>query len=134
MSHTFTPEDFAVNHDAPSVTPIRLRDSTAGEPRLPVAPERLREGAPLQSVLNQFSNAAGSFHCGTWSSSEGCWSIRYTEDEFCYLLEGRVVLEDEQGGRWRFETGDAFVIPSGFRGSWRSLGNVRKFYALYEAP
>lgn len=123
-----------MHHDAPAVSPVRLRASTAGEPCTPVAPERLREGSPLQSVLNQFSNAAGSFHCGTWSSSEGCWSISYTEDEFCYLLAGSVVLEDERGDSWRFEAGEAFVIPAGFRGSWRSLGDVQKFYAMYEAP
>lgn len=120
--------------DPVSVAPLRLRATTDPEPRTPVAPERLRDGEPLQSVLNQFSNAAGNFHCGTWSSSEGRWNIAYTEDEFCYLLSGAVLLADESGSSWRFETGEAFVIPAGFRGTWQSLGEVRKFYALYEQP
>lgn len=121
-------------HKPDPVEPMRLRADTEPALRTPVAAERLRAGSPLQSVLNQFSNAAGNFHCGTWSSSEGRWNIAYTEDEFCYLLSGAVVLADESGGSWRFETGEAFVIPAGFRGTWQSLGEVRKFYALYEQP
>lgn len=117
---------------SPAAGPLRLHATTAPEPRTAVAPERLCEGAPLQAVCNQFSNAKGNFHCGSWESGEGCWTIAYTEDEFCYLLAGAVVLEDPHGGSWRFEAGEAFVIPAGFRGTWRSVGEVRKFYALYE--
>lgn len=123
-----------MNPEEDAVEPVLLRADTATAARTPLPQERCREGTPWQSVLNQFSNAQGNFHCGTWESGEGCWSVAYTEDEFCHLIAGTIVLENGIGDVWRFEAGDSFVIPSGFRGSWRSIGNVRKFYALYEEP
>jgi hypothetical protein len=69
-----------------------------------------------------------------WSSTDGCWSIRYTEDEFCYLIEGEAVINDAAGEATRVRAGEAFVIPAGFQGTWRTVGVARKFYAIYEEP
>jgi uncharacterized cupin superfamily protein len=59
--------------------------------------------------------------------------VEYTEHEFCHLLEGRVTLTSEEGKRWQFNAGDAWVIPAGFKGTWESVEPARKRYAIFEA-
>ena len=57
--------------------------------------------------------------------------VSYTETELCVLLEGRVRLTDDRGSA-EFAPGDAFVIAAGFRGTWESIGQVSKIYAILE--
>ncbi len=103
-----------------------------GETSTPAA-DRLIAGAPRQTVSNYFADATEQFFAGTWSSTPGKWSIRYTESEFCCLTKGRVVLENKDGQRWEFAAGAAFVVPSGFEGTWEVLEECTKFYALFES-
>jgi uncharacterized cupin superfamily protein len=42
------------------------------------------------------------------------------------------VLENEEGQRWEFGAGDAFVVPAGFAGTWEVAEDCTKFYALFE--
>lgn len=116
------------------VVPVAVLPDTQGAAVHPIEAKRLLEGRPTQSFNTQFSNYTGNFHAGVWVSDPGAWRVHYTEDEFCLILEGEVELTDAQGGVRRFATGDAFVIPQGFSGTWRSIGNVRKYYAIYEDP
>jgi mannose-6-phosphate isomerase-like protein (cupin superfamily) len=46
----------------------------------------------------------------------GCWKIRYTENEFCPILNGRSILRDASGRESILEAGDNFVIPAGSEG------------------
>ncbi len=102
-----------------------------GEPANP-APERILSGIPRSRVSNQYAEPTGQFYCGWWSSSMGKWRIRYTEHEMCVLFEGRVRLESEDGERWEFRVGDAFVVPAGFTGTWEVIEACRKWYAIFE--
>jgi hypothetical protein len=105
-----------------------------GAPADPIDSTRCLEGAPLQALANQFSNARGNFHVGVWSSTDGCWNVCYTEDEFCYLMQGEAVITDATGTPTTVRAGEAFVIPAGFTGSWRTVGHACKLYAIYEEP
>ncbi len=116
------------------VTPVSVLPDTRGAPVLPIAAARILEGTPTQSFNTQFSNYQGNFHCGVWVSEPGTWRVHYTEDEFCLILEGEVVLTDAAGIARNYGVGDAFVLPAGFSGSWQSVGTVRKYYAIYEDP
>jgi uncharacterized cupin superfamily protein len=111
---------------------IDLSSPLAGDSASPAA-DRLVAGDPRQTVSNYFSDATGQFHAGRWSSTRGKWRIRYSESEFCYLTHGRVVLENATGDRWEFGAGHAFVVPSGFEGTWEVVEDCTKFYALFEA-
>jgi len=113
---------------------LRVDPASGGAPHAPLDPARVLAGAPLSATGNVYSSARGNFHCGVWASSAGRWSIRYTEDEFCYLIEGAAVITDATGHAETVRAGDAFVIPAGFSGSWETLGNARKFYAICEEP
>lgn len=113
--------------------PSHVRAVTRDGPPEPAdAPaDRIVAGSGVSSVWNAFSDAAGRFHVGHWSSEPGVRRVSYDETEFCVLLEGRVRL-DGQGGAVEFGPGDAFVIEGGFAGTWESIGRVSKLYAILE--
>jgi uncharacterized cupin superfamily protein len=95
-------------------------------------PERVIAGSGAARVWNAFSDASGRFHAGHWQGEPGRLKVAYTESELCVLLVGRVRLIDERGASAEFGPGDAFVITSGFRGTWESIGRVTKIYAILE--
>jgi uncharacterized cupin superfamily protein len=103
-----------------------------GEPSSP-ATDRLVAGDPRQTITNYFADPTQQFFAGRWSSTRGKWRIRYSESEFCCLINGRVALENMSGERWQFGPGDAFVVPSGFEGTWEVIEDCTKFYAIFEA-
>lgn len=116
----------------PTPAIVDFRRSMKGE-ESPVPGEKVVKGEPRTQVRNYFSDPTGQFFAGTWSSSVGKWKVEYTEHEFCHLLEGRVTLTSEEGKRWQFNAGDAWVIPAGFKGTWESIEPARKRYAIFEA-
>lgn len=98
----------------------------------PVAAAKLISGNPMTHTDHHFSNSQNNFHCGIWSSDSGTWTLNYTEDEFCYIISGKAVITDADGTAETLVPGDAFVVPAGFTGQWQTLGEVKKFYAIYE--
>jgi hypothetical protein len=58
--------------------------------------------------------------------------VRYTEQEYCRILEGRSVLTDEQGVAQEFSAGMEFVVPRGFVGTWRVVEPTRKRFVIHE--
>src|SRR5262245_30564866 len=107
--------------------------------RAPVEPQhsepeadRLAAGRPKLTVWNHYSDPTGQFFAGVWAATRGAWRVRYSEHEFCHLLSGRVAITGETGERQEFGTGDSFVIPSGFTGTWEVLEDCRKLYAIFE--
>ena len=85
-------------------------------------------------AVSVFADPSGAFSAGIWESTPGKWPVDYTEDEFCLLLAGTVELIDARGRSARFKAGDAFVIASGFKGTWETVDPVKKLYAVYEKP
>jgi len=49
------------------------------------------------------------------------------------MTSGKVVIESSSGERNTFATGDVFVVPAGFSGSWEVLEDCSKIYAIFEA-
>jgi uncharacterized cupin superfamily protein len=116
----------------PALPPLATFDASVPSETADVPPDRVLAGAPRTTVLNHYSDAGGRFHCGVWSSTPGRWRVSYTENEFCHLLEGRVRLVADDGTAREFGPGDAWVIPSGWRGTWETIESARKHYAIYE--
>jgi len=98
-----------------------------GRPNDPIS------GQPVTRLQNYFTDGTGQFFSGIWESSVGKWPVRYSESEFCAILEGKCVLTDTNGKSEAFGKGDSFVIPSGFVGTWETVQPVRKLYAIFEA-
>ncbi len=96
------------------------------------APENILAGIPRTRVSNQFTDPSQEFHCGFWSSTAGKWRVRYTEYEFCVIIEGRVRIESLSGEKNDFRAGDAFVVPAGFQGIWEVSEPCKKWYSIFE--
>lgn len=94
---------------------------------------RVLSGDPRFTVWNRYIDATEQFFAGVWAATPGRWAVRYTEHEFCHLLEGRVVITSDAGERLEFSRGDSFVMPAGFSGTWEVLEECRKLYAIFEA-
>lgn len=97
-----------------------------------LAAERVLAGNPRQKISNHFSDSSNQFFAGVWSSTRGKWRVSYGENEFCHILAGRVALTGENGERSEFAAGDSFVVPAGFAGTWETLEDCRKLYAIFE--
>jgi uncharacterized cupin superfamily protein len=96
-------------------------------------PGNVVTGVPVTRLQNYFSDTTGQFFSGIWESSPGKWRITYSESEFCGILSGRVILTDASGKAEEFKTGDAFIVPAGFEGTWETVEPVKKWYAIFEA-
>jgi uncharacterized protein len=97
---------------------------------LPV--EKLLQGNPRQTVWMHYTDPSGRFMAGIWHSERGRWQIRYTEEEFCQLLEGVSVITDAGGSAVTVRAGEQFVIPAGFVGTWEVVEPTRKRFVIYE--
>jgi len=106
-------------------------DGGREEYRLPA--DKLISGNPRQVVWNVYRGGDGKFFAGVWQSEAGKWRIRYTEEEYCHLLQGVSVITDAQGEAVTVSAGDRFVIPRGFVGTWEVVEPTRKIYVIYEA-
>ncbi len=102
---------------------------------IPIRPDpaKVLSGAPEQTAWNHFTDATGQFSAGLWEGRPGRWKVSFTENEFCHLLSGVVVVRDEAGGEVTFRAGDSFVMPARFVGTWEVVETARKLYATFEA-
>jgi hypothetical protein len=51
-------------------------------------------------------------------------------DEYVLVLSGKLILTDAGGQVHEFAAGDSLVVPKGFTGTWKMLGNYREFIAV----
>jgi uncharacterized cupin superfamily protein len=59
------------------------------------------------------------FVVSLWQSGPGVLQTdSYPHDEYCLVLEGRVVVTNRSGTRAEYGVGDTFVIPKGWAGTW----------------
>ena len=47
----------------------------------------------------------------------------YHVDEFVYVINGQATLTTQDGIAQTFYSGDFFVVPEGFAGTWETDGN-----------
>ncbi len=51
-------------------------------------------------------------------------------DEYVLVLSGKLILTDASGKVHEFVAGDSLVVPKGFTGTWKMLGNYRELVAI----
>lgn len=98
-----------------------------------LSPEKRLVGNPKQTVWMHYTDPTEQFFVGVWRSEPGKWRIAYTEEEFCLMLEGRSIVTDEAGHAVTVATGESFVIPRGFVGTWEVVETTTKRFVIYEA-
>ena len=114
-----------------NATIVRLNTPMDPDVSVPAA-DKLLSGSPEHRVWNYFTDSTQTFFAGRWSGTRGKWRVRYTENELCVMTAGRVVISSDLGESNTFGTGDAFVIPAGFAGTWEVLEDCSKVYAIFE--
>ncbi|MCP4329636.1 MAG: cupin domain-containing protein [Alphaproteobacteria bacterium] len=100
------------------------------ERRLSDLPERVIAGDPRHVTQTRFESPDGNVIAGTWTSTPGKWRAFTDRDEFCVILSGHARLIDEAGREQSFKTGDAFLIPNGFRGYWDVIETTTKHFVI----
>ena len=63
-----------------------------------------------------------------WEKEISRFDWHYDSIEECYLLEGRVILETEDGKKVEFGKGDFVTFPKGLSCIWDIKEPVRKHY------
>jgi uncharacterized cupin superfamily protein len=111
----------------------KLTEPAAAPEEYYLAPEKLIEGNPKQSLWMQYTDASKQFFAGIWHSEVGKWRISYTEEEYCRILSGTSVITDSSGNAVTVSAGESFVVPSGFTGTWEVLTPTKKQFVLFEA-
>ncbi|MBE7185009.1 MAG: cupin domain-containing protein [Methylobacterium mesophilicum] len=90
---------------------------------------RIIEGAPRFRTWNA-EETEGGLYAGVWEATPGKWRIAYDEWEFCHILSGVSVIEEDGGEARTVRAGDSFVLRPGFKGSWQVLETTRKEYVI----
>ena len=110
-----------------SVINFATNPGTASERRLADLPDRVVEGDPQHKTVVHFDEGTLA---GTWTSTPGKWHAFTDRDEFCYIISGHCQLIDADGTVQDFRTGDAFLIPNGFRGFWNVIETTTKHFVI----
>jgi uncharacterized protein len=63
-----------------------------------------------------------------WEKEVSRFDWSYDSTEECYLLEGKVVVESEDGKKTEFGKGDFVTFPKGLSCVWDIKEPVRKHY------
>ena len=126
-----SPVPFRAIFAAMNATIVRLNTPMDPDVSVPAA-DRLLAGSPEHRVWNYFTDSTQTFFAGRWSGTRGKWRVRYTENELCVMTGGRVMITSDLGEAHTFASGDAFVVPAGFSGTWEVLEDCSKVYAIFE--
>ena len=80
-----------------------------------------------------FYSKDGNFGIGVWESKPG--ETTYTDleyDELMYVLDGAIVMTDDQGNSETYAAGEGVVLPKGYTGTLAvPEGGVRKIWVTY---
>jgi uncharacterized cupin superfamily protein len=93
------------------------------------AADRLISGAPKFLTWN-VEEAEGGLYAGIWEATPGKWRIEYDEWEFCHILSGVSVIDEDGGEARTVRAGDSFVLRPGFKGTWEVVETTRKEYVV----
>ncbi len=93
------------------------------------APDRIISGDPRFRSWNADEQPNG-LYTGIWEATAGKWRVQYDEWEFCHILSGVSVIEEDGGVARTVKAGDAFVLRPGFKGTWEVLETTRKEYVI----
>ncbi len=115
--------------------PVRMNPDKLAGVDLPaeepfIAPEAILEGRhrPRGEVLYQGKELIMEIY----EDDPATFAITdpFPFDEYVLVLSGKLILTDAGGQVHEFVAGDSLVVPKGFTGTWKMLGNYRELVAI----
>ena len=86
---------------------------------------------PTQRDYIYFTNDTEDMFVGRWDSTPFESEMApFPCHEFVRLLEGKIVITEEDGTVHDFQKDDAFFIPKGTVCSWKTTEYIKKYYAM----
>jgi uncharacterized cupin superfamily protein len=106
---------------APEIAPMPvdapLDDAGRYPPEMVVPGNTPFDGA--YRAATTYRSVDARFVVSLWQSGPGVLQTDgYPHDEYCRVLEGRVIITNRSGTRTEYGPGDSFVIPKGWAGTW----------------
>ena len=118
-------------------TPKKLVKVSAAEAAGPIFRNpKLAQKDPKNQTVNValLASADKKFVTGMYESGASELKVdSYPVDEYCFLISGSVKLTSADGSEMDLKSGDALVIPKGWKGVWSSSGYT-KYYVIYDSP
>jgi uncharacterized cupin superfamily protein len=65
-----------------------------------------------------------------WEKEKSEFPWEYDVNETCLILEGDVIVTNEEGEDFNFGKGDYVTFPKGLKCTWKINKDVRKHYKL----
>jgi len=82
----------------------------------------------IKKPTNKDLETKGVLSWPIWEKEISRFDWHYDSTEECFLLEGKVVVETEDGDQVAFEKGDFVTFPKGLSCIWDIKVPVRKHY------
>jgi len=92
----------------------------------PIEPSWIIEGNPVAQSCVLSESADGLASTIVWECSEGKFNWYYDFDETILILEGSIVLENDNMPPTRYVAGDYIFFRDGAHARWHVEGRVRK--------
>ncbi len=64
----------------------------------------------------------------TWSKEISTFPWSYSDQETCYILEGKAIVKTENGEEVSFQAGDWVIFPGGLNCEWKITEDIQKHY------
>ena len=98
--------------------------------RLADKPTTLNPGQQ-EAAASLWTSPDGALDIGIWECTPG----RFTADrsaaaEFCYFLQGKILMTQLDGTSRVLGPGDAIMLPRGWKGTWEIVEHTRKIYVF----
>ena len=92
----------------------------------PIEPSWIIEGNPVAQGAMLSKSADGLASTMVWQCSEGRFDWYYDFDETILILEGSIVLENDDMPPTRYGPGDVVFFKDGAHAKWHVEGHVKK--------
>ncbi|WP_395748540.1 cupin domain-containing protein [Prosthecobacter sp.] len=95
----------------------------------PINPDWILEGSPIARATTLAIAPDGTLSCAVWECHAGSFKWVFGLDEIIQILEGEVVIEEQNEGRkvHTLRAGDTAFFPDGLTTHWTVTNYVKKF-------
>ncbi len=110
---------------------IQMAQASQGElPDMPIDPAWVLAGSPVAKGAVLVQSADKLLSSGLWSCTAGRFRWEFSWDEFVYVLEGEVTIQQQGGASCVLRPGDFAHFPRGLITEWLVPKFVRKAFTL----